>query len=65
MDATVVHVAKFALSPEPPAPPPFPVCGATQDLVLDVITQLWIDLRNRRQTRLELIQVLGKEIESK
>eukprot|EP00752_Nemacystus_decipiens_P011688 g10373.t1 len=34
-----------------------------QDLVLDVITQLWIDLRNTRQSRLELIQELYDVLE--
>lgn len=37
----------------------FPVGVDAQDLVLDVITQLWIDLRHTRQSRLELIQVRG------
>ncbi|CAM9772432.1 unnamed protein product [Scytosiphon promiscuus] len=34
-----------------------------QDLVLDVITQLWIDLRQTRQSRLELIQELYEVLE--
>ncbi|CBJ33475.1 DEAD box helicase [Ectocarpus siliculosus] len=34
-----------------------------QDLVLDVITQLWIDLRHTRQSRLELIQELYDVLE--
>eukprot|EP00903_Cladosiphon_okamuranus_P012242 g11481.t1 len=34
-----------------------------EDLVLDVITQLWIDLRNTRQSRLELIQELYDVLE--